>query len=290
MAIEHKSITFDISGDYITDTARSWFYKEGKPYEKVEELLLDCLICDSLSLEKRKEIAMNIILGRQKITGHTNDNTYCVVEDNSLNELFGTLTKTISKLHSDLEEKNGELKEITDKYLDLYDGVVQQSVECVEFLDNKRALIDLFKSYGDYGAAKEISYGDTGSKLLDDFLETQRHEDNYGWLSPSGEFSPAEFGDHEKWAQEYIEDHNLDEEYTQWYSKKYTEKQKFGLGLMGDFLVYVKGFVLLHNPAQGLAQVTSNEVKPLTKKQREFLFDYYVERNQENIANQFIIE
>lgn len=76
--MEYKNVTFDISGDYITDLMRDWFYKEGKPYSKVEEVLMDCLVCDQLTIEDRKEIAEDIIIGRKKLTGNTREDTYRV--------------------------------------------------------------------------------------------------------------------------------------------------------------------------------------------------------------------
>ena len=46
-----------------------------------------------------------------------------------------------------------------------------------------------------------------------------------------------------------------------------------------------EGWVLLHNPAQGIAMTTKNLCKDYTKAQKEFLFEYYMERNCEKEAN-----
>ena len=46
-----------------------------------------------------------------------------------------------------------------------------------------------------------------------------------------------------------------------------------------------RGWVLLHNPAQGVAFTTKDPTKPYTKAQKEFLYDYYIERNCEKEAN-----
>lgn len=40
-----------------------------------------------------------------------------------------------------------------------------------------------------------------------------------------------------------------------------------------------RGWVLLHNPSRGIAFPTKNPVKEYTKAQREFLYDYYMERD-----------
>lgn len=46
-----------------------------------------------------------------------------------------------------------------------------------------------------------------------------------------------------------------------------------------------RGWVLLHNPSQGIAFPTKNPVKEYTKAQKEFLYDYYMERDCKKEAN-----
>lgn len=200
-----------------------------------------------------------------------------------MRNLFSVLTKTIDNLRTQLNDTQNELEQTTNKYLDLYDGVAEQSVENVEYNDNKRVLIDLFKSYGDYSAAQERSYSDM-SPILKDYFETSKFDDNYGWLKPTGEFIPVEFGDHQKYAQTVITDNGWDNEYWDWH------KMSGNLShIEADYLVYEKGWVLMHNPAQGLANPTIGN-KSLTKAQREFLFDYYSKRNKIDLANKYFLE
>ena len=52
----------------------------------------------------------------------------------------------------------------------------------------------------------------------------------------------------------------------------------------GDWLVE-RGWVLLHNPSRGIAFPTKNPVKEYTKAQKEFLYDYYMERDCKKEAN-----
>ncbi len=53
----------------------------------------------------------------------------------------------------------------------------------------------------------------------------------------------------------------------------------------GDYLAE-RGWVLLHNPSQGIAEPTRTLRRNYTKAQKEFLYDYYMERNKENKANE----
>jgi hypothetical protein len=55
-----------------------------------------------------------------------------------------------------------------------------------------------------------------------------------------------------------------------------------------DYLIEALGFVLLHNPTQGLARVEISKTKNLTKKQKEFLFDYYTKRNEHEKAKEWL--
>ena len=48
------------------------------------------------------------------------------------------------------------------------------------------------------------------------------------------------------------------------------------------------GRVLLDNPGLGLARPTSSDTRPMTKAQREFLFDYYTERNRPDLAKKYL--
>lgn len=117
----------------------------------------------------------------------------------------------------------------------------------------------------------------TVSRTLDSYmkrmLDTEEHTtEDYGWLEPSGKFHAVEWGEHQKWAYEYLK-------------RSSTEEKMPVLYEAGDVLTK-KGWVLLHNPAQGVAMATINPRRDYTKAQKEFLFSYYMERNCEKEANE----
>ena len=115
---------------------------------------------------------------------------------------------------------------------------------------------------------------------LDSFLERMRGPEttteDYGWLEPSGRFHEVPFGEHQGWA---------------W--KKALELgfsgDAFDRGLGGDVLLE-HGWILLDNPGMGLARPTVSDTRPITKAQREFLFDYYTERNRQDLAKKYLEE
>ena len=94
----------------------------------------------------------------------------------------------------------------------------------------------------------------------------------YGFINPKGKFFAVEWCEHAKWASEYIKKHYTIQE--QMVNYKYTG---------ADFLVYVKGWILLHNAYQGEAKL--EKAKVMTKAQKETLFDYYIYFNRMQDAN-----
>ena len=108
-----------------------------------------------------------------------------------------------------------------------------------------------------------------------DFLDHIHNErnDDYGWLAPDGTFYPVEWGEHQSWAYTWIKNH-------------YQNENSDDIDLLdkaGDVLIQ-KGWVLLHNPARGTATVTHNDAKNMTKAQKEYLFDYFTQRNRPDLA------
>ena len=105
----------------------------------------------------------------------------------------------------------------------------------------------------------------------------------FGWLSPLGDFTEADFGDHEKAAGDIMESKGWEEEYFDW------RRRTQHLYMMGDYLSEVKGYALLHNPMLGgFGQTMVTHIKPLTKKQRDFLFAYYSDAGMPETAERYL--
>lgn len=108
----------------------------------------------------------------------------------------------------------------------------------------------------------------------------------FGWLSPTGDFRKSPFGYHEESAEWIVEDNHFGSEYDDWYEGRLDK----GLAcLYKDFLVEVKGYVLIHNPSNSGGYVVSHN-KKLTKAQREFLYDYFIKIGDRWKAEQFVVE
>jgi len=91
----------------------------------------------------------------------------------------------------------------------------------------------------------------------------------FGWLSPRGEFTESPWGTHSTSAEKIIIQKYSEDEFLEW------SEENHG-ALEGDYLCQVKGYCLIHNPSNDGGYVVTN-TKPLTKKQKEFLYDYFME-------------
>lgn len=93
----------------------------------------------------------------------------------------------------------------------------------------------------------------------------------FGWLSPTGEFTESSLGTHEESAELICKKKGFVEEYRKW--TKEPENKKIS-HLMRDFLQQVKGYCLIHNPSGFGGYIVTN-MKRLTKRQKEFLYAYF---------------
>lgn len=85
-----------------------------------------------------------------------------------------------------------------------------------------------------------------------------------GWLTPTGKFIECKWGHHRATARRMIKKMNFREEYDNSQHSSHPE----------DFLCCIKGWVLIHNPAADGSCVVTH-TKELTKKQKEFLYQYF---------------
>jgi len=129
--------------------------------------------------------------------------------------------------------------------------------EIIELPMNTEALIQLNKDY------------ENGILPGAETEKPKKTSQPFGWLSPTGEFFEGDWGEHEEIAWNIVEKKNLNSEF----SEKYNDYDYF---TARDFLSEVKGYCLIHNPYGNSGYIVSH-VKPLTKKQKEFLYEYFMD-------------
>lgn len=302
-----RTLKFGITGEFITKTAREWFYIEHKPYSTIEELLLSCMCGTDIPEGKLKMMAQDIVSGRSELVGNSWDGTFRYRESEEPPEInlfheYDKAWRKVIDVKSDNKALSQKFNALYDSIVYIKDGYIEDAIDAVsQFPDTKDLLIDFLVALGkvvveyrpggvrkviiDDDTSLETNPVDTGSPLLNDFFEQKRieeeHVNNYGWLEPDGTFHPVPWCEHQEYAMEVMQERRWMEEACRFDGQ---------LDRPGDFLTEAKGWVLLHNPGQGVAYVSRCESKMLTKAQREFLFDYFYRRGQIEKAKKYLEE
>ena len=66
----------NVEGEFITETARDWFYKEGKSYQKCLDFLLSCMTVPGQPKEQLIQFSEEILLLKAKLVGNISYGTY----------------------------------------------------------------------------------------------------------------------------------------------------------------------------------------------------------------------
>lgn len=260
-----RTVSFSVTGEFVTRTAREWLWLEGKPWSVVEELLLSCMCGTDKSREELVELATKVVIGRAKFIGNTGDGSYAMVEDDQ--DLIG---KYIGQWNKKVSEMKKDLREMEDKYCSLTSYLI----------DSGKGYLIQDAGIDDDDGEDPSAYDMVNSFIKQKSIEREGHKDNYGWLEPDGTFHPVEFAEHNGFALEVIKSRG--------WGKEFSISDVGGIYACGDFLTEKKGWALIHNPGMGVAFVTSSDTKPLTKAQREFLYGYYSDRGLWKQAEQYL--
>lgn len=273
MDVEKRELTFSVQGEFITNIARKWFYLEGKPFDKVMELLMDCMSGTDETEAQIKRHAEDILLGRAALKGNTGDGTYHLVVYEPGEEQMPQ-SMNIWKEVERRKKAEKDLRRMIERWDVAMDHISESTQRAIR------------KELGEETAE------DRQQDALDSFMarmmdEEEHTTEDYGWLEPNGTFHAVEWGNHQEWANDYL-DKNLtqEERFAAMVEINASGMVKSSPDVIGaaDYLVR-RGWVLLHNPQQGIAIPTRDITRECTKAQKEFLYDYYMERNRENEAN-----
>lgn len=80
---------FSVTGEFITDMARTWYWLDKRPWELVEKLLLGCMMGTGQSKEELVELAKKVVHGQAKFIGNTADDSFAMVDDDPKTALVG---------------------------------------------------------------------------------------------------------------------------------------------------------------------------------------------------------
>lgn len=268
-----KMLTFNIEGKFITQLAREWMFYEGREFETVMDLLLSCMGGTEMSEKELRRRAEDVLIGRAEFSGNTANKTFCMTaydanEQPDIPERFNIFCR-----YSEEIRKRKKAEKEKEMYMEWYEVAMKYVPENLKNEVRRET-----------GQPIESRYGsDMLAGFMERMLDEEKHStEDYGWLAPDGTFYEVEWGNHQEWAQNYIEEHFP--EAADDFEVDIQVKCNVGLIGAGDWLVE-HGWILLHSPSQGIAVPTRNPLKRYTKAQQEFLYDYYMERGKEKEAN-----
>ena len=222
-----KKLSFNIQGEFITKLAREWFYSGKKSYDEVLEMLMSS---PDISEVQSRRYAEDILLGRAALKGNTADGSYHL-------EIYGPGEE------QKLPSCQNIWKEIEKR---------KQAEKKLEKMEEQWNVAMEYISDGEQREIRKIlgieTNEDKQKAQVDSFIERMMDEntyatEDYGWLAPNGTFYAVEWGEHQEWAQSYIEKNFPDTRENDIIDIQM--KSHTGLIGAGDYLVE-RGWVLLH--------------------------------------------
>lgn len=252
---------FSIEGEFVTNAARDKLIQDHDLNGAIR-LLDSALVTTDLNELEKTGLMFKILTGEMAVVGTYPGEDYGVDETPENKNLLALAISEQGKKIKDLEETNETLLGQLETMAPLIPVSIKKDInencgETVFDVDNTIEDIE-----------RDIS------GIL--------NETDYGWLSPSGNFTPVQFGQHEAFALEYVKKHTTPEERMELIRKYHSR--------MTDWLIYTMHFVLLHNPSMGPAQITRDEFTTLTDAQQKFLYEYLERHGRHEDAKVFLNE
>lgn len=275
---DFKPLHFSIEGDFITRLAREKLYYNDDLFGAVE-LLLSCLQTDEISDAERLSLAVKILNGKMRITGTYPEPNYRVekCEPKDGKTIKSWLTKFQEKLRAAENSRDLLLRQMVcvSEQLSDYEkrDINDEWKNSYRHKDDASKIFDDIEDTSDFPSLFE-AMGFENDPVADflNHIQNERNDD-YGWLAPDGTFHSVDQGEHQSWAYMWLKDHN----------PTAISDDIYDIDKAGDVLIQ-KGWILLHNPTRGTAHVTQDETKHITKAQREYLYDYFTQRNRPDLA------
>lgn len=276
---------FSIDGQFITNTSREMLTYSKNPKNAVN-LLMSSLQGPMLSNDERFLLALKILNKDASIAGiytGSSDDEYGV--EPSIHDLPDITTENV--LFKEFEKiKNERDAAIAEK---------EKAMNRLLYIFENASTYDMYRLKKEYREEYDepLFFEEEIPEPISEYLENTQHEDNYGWLEPNGEFHPVPWCEHQDWADNYLKEHyprydnedNVIEKNTVLYTLIGKDGNINNI-VCGDVLIYKLGWILLHNTCQGIANYVTDPKRNMTKAQREFLYQYYIDRHENEKANE----
>ena len=278
---------FSVEGEYITNLARQLFYQEHK-LDKAINIIKGATMTDQLSEAEHLTLCLEIIAGSKKIKGVYPGDDYGIIEDTGS---FEDLTKEFERLNTELDKTKSDYNEMLNKFAFVCRELPDFKLRTLNreyYEENGEFLFDTSEEesrFMNYVTRLDDDVNPALQSYIDRRSDTTEHTyEDYGWLEPNGTYHEVDWGCHAEWAKEWLDEHYpyMDNRDLYFSTDKNGETTHY---LNGDVLVYRLGWVLLDSPCQGIATPKYDPKRNMTKAQKEFLYDYYIERGLNAQAN-----
>ena len=188
-----RRISFDIHGEFITQLAREWFYTGEKSHEKVIEILMDSMTGTDTPEAQIRRYAEDILLGRAALKGSTAAGTYHLETYEPGEEEQMPQSMNIWKEVERRKKAEKDLRRMIERWDVAMDHISESTQR------------EIRKELGEETAE------DRQQDALDGFMKRMMDEEDhttedYGWLEPDGTFHGVGWGDHQEWANNYLEE------------------------------------------------------------------------------------
>lgn len=299
---ETNMLHFSVEGGFVTQMGREKLYMD-KDMGAAMRIIMSGTETDQLSYDERLMLCLQILNGDAEITGNTADGSYGVEIRDDIDKK-PTQLENIVQLITDMKEQmenlekenhklevkfsmaceklsEFELDDLNAEYYNEYEEPMfsDRAVPSWRKAENQLAYVDTSSLYS--GNAMLASYMEQAKRVRE---KPEEAEEDYGWLSPEGEWFPVEWGRHSEWAMNWLNEHKPFREFHKLYWMVDDNGIRHHIS-NGDVLIHSLGWVLMDNPWQGLARATKSPKQDYTKAQKEFLYDYYTRRGRTEDAN-----
>ena len=185
-------MVFDINGEFITEITREWFYTGEKSYETIIEILMDSMTGTDKPEAQIRRYAEDILLGRAALKGSAAAGTYHL-------EIYepGEEEQMPQRMNIWKEiERRKKIEKDLRRMIERWDVAMDHISESTQR--------EIRKKLGEETAE------DRQQDALDSFMarmmdEEEHTTEDYGWLEPNGTFHAVEWGDHQEWANDYLD-------------------------------------------------------------------------------------
>ena len=206
MTYENKTLCFSVQGEFITNLAREWLFREGKDIKKIIDLLESCMCGSEMSEKQIRRYAEDVLIGRAELKGDSATGTFhlCTYDADEQPEVEDSMNifLQLTKAKQEKRETQKELDKMREWYLVAMEHLTERQQR------------EVMKETGQEIPEDDYGLSDALQSFIDRMTDEKEHStEDYGWLEPDGTFHEVEWAEHQNFAEEFIREHMTEEDW-----------------------------------------------------------------------------